>query len=280
MTHDTEDTKRFLSDRIIADVRLANFMESTQTEVNPGSFPLKRPIYDPYFEVLIDWNATSPSPDKAIWYAQHTCVAEGFSPRDKSPECPGEAIIKHQLNVEHFSVLNFAFIKFDVAGFPHNTVMQLVRHQDSKFLVQSNRYTGERFIKVAKNEIPVESVFYVRPENEQFLTRNGAYSRSNVLNDTRYNWYKEACQYYALEIESGVDYEDARDLIPTGFRQNFTISCTVEAFFHLLDQRSKKDSQLEIQTLAVMLMEKFMLWSPVLGRWYLDRRWGKARLAP
>lgn len=237
------------------------------------------PIRDEHFSVSIDCNATSPYPERAIWSGQHICVAEWISPKSLIPQDPGKAIIKHQLSVEHFSVLRHAFIKLDCAGFPHSLIAQITRHQDSAFLVQSNRYTGNRFIRVANGDLPIDEVFYFRPAGK-YATREGFYSRDEEMNFACRRQALRACELYKQFIESGVPYEDARGIIPYDFRQNFTMSCDGQALFHWLDQRSKKDSQLEIQTFAALVMHQVLLWMPTIGNWYLENRYGKARLAP
>lgn len=245
---------------------------------------LKHFINDPHFEVVLDKNGSSPSPEAAIWTGQHQCVCEGFAPEDKIPSSPGDAIIRHQLKVEHWGVLNKAFICLHVKGFPHSTVMQIVRHQDSSYLVQSGRYTGDRFLKVASGELDVEEVFYLRPVGA--YTNRKADSQGNKYEYTERQRELDIihCRLSAIEyqkrIEQGFSEEHARDIVVQCFRQNFNISGTLEAIFHLLDQRTKADSQFEAQTLAELIMQRVEEWSPTLGAWYRRERYGKARLAP
>lgn len=48
----------------------------------------------------------------------------------------------------------------------------------------------------------------------------------------------------------------------------------------MLDLCSKADAQLEIRWLCEQLLELFQDWMPELARYCLDKRYGKARLAP
>lgn len=240
-------------------------------------------IQDPYFRCEIDRDASSPAPQVSIWRGQHQCVIEGFSDDEEAPSSfrAGEVIIKHQLQGDrgHYSVLRMAYLKLNFAGFPHNVVAQITRHQDSAFLVQSNRYTGDRFIKVARGELQPEEVFYWRPVGKHF-SREGFYERTEEMNLKRKKHCLECCQMYAEEIAAGVSYEDARGLIPYDFRQNFTMAGDLQAVFHWVDQRSKADSQLEVQTLTAMAFTQIKEWVPELASWYEQNRYGKARLAP
>jgi thymidylate synthase (FAD) len=241
-------------------------------------------INDPHFHVEICPFGTSQDIEKAIWQGQHICVSENA--RDSQPpDNAGEAIIKHQLKVEHWSVLNFASVTMRCFGFPHSVVAQITRHRDSAFLCQSNRYTGDRFIKI-RTINDVEKVFYLRPEGVYHDRKSGKIEYTQAL---RKDDLKEAYRNifnYGVNADcslSEVDiypYEIARGLLPYDFRQDFTIHGTLKAYWHWLDQRTKKDSQLEIQTLAYMVHQELKKVCPTLQQWYEDNRYGKARLAP
>lgn len=242
-------------------------------------------INDPYFKVVLDTDGSSPNPQVAIWRGQHQCVIEGFSPDDPapSPQRCGEIVVKHQLAGDrgHYSVLDQAFIKLDCQGFPHSVISQITRHRDSAFLVQSSRYTGQRFIDVAEGRMKVEDAFYFRPLGP-YTDREGKryeYKEWMLSNDRQR--CKAACAAYAAYVQfEGFSEEHARDVIPYNFRQNFAIACTLKNFFHALDQRSKRDSQLEIQSWAEMAIAAAHPWATELIDWYKSHRWAKARLAP
>ena len=235
-------------------------------------------IYDRHFNCKVDKNGSSKNPEKSIWLAQNVCVND--NEKVKIPENPGDAVCRHQLNVGHFSVLNFAYFVVHIEGFDHNTVTQMCRHRDSAFLVQSQRYTGYRFLREPLSPQNIEKYVYIRPIGS-YYDRNG-----NKFNFT----YKErqqrlmsayrSCLGYKDAINQGENYESARYLLPTGFRQNFTVAGTLENYFHWWDQRTKKDSQLEIQTLAWMVINELKPYAPNLIDWYIEKRAGKAKLSP
>jgi len=235
-------------------------------------------IKDPYFKIEIDWDGSSPNPETAIWKAQNVCVAENAQ-SSQVPSNPGKAVVRHQLKVGHYSVLNFASVTVRCFGFSHNTVMQMVRHRDSAFLVQSMRYTGERLKAVTPDNI--EQFVYIRPVGE-YIDRQG--NRFELTSHKRQMRLDAAYQSVAAFQDSvaldGEPFESGRDVLPTGFRQDFTMSGTLENFFHWLDQRTKKDSQLETQTLAWMVLEELKNWAPEIVGWYISNRAGRANLAP
>jgi thymidylate synthase (FAD) len=225
---------------------------------------MKNLINDPYFKVVIDLNGSSPAPAKAIWTAQHVCVTDHFAPDDPIPSEPAQAIIDNQLKPKHWSVLKFAFVVLHFKGFPHDTVMQLVRHQDSAPLVQSFRYTGaDRMNRCGNGEIEVEEMFYAPPVGS-YNTRSGI---CNFSESDRAEYLSEcflSAKAYSRALSKGHPEETARGLLASRYRQNFTLAGTIEAVFHWLDQRTLADSQTEAQTLAWMAIDELEKWEPTL----------------
>lgn len=242
-------------------------------------------IKDPFFSVSIDRAASSPYPEIGIWNAQHICVAESRSSEDTAPANPGKSVVKHQLEggKGHYSVAAAAFAKINCFGFPHDAIVQLRTHHtsgsDVRFLVQSNRYTSQRFLDVAVGKLNPEAVFYSRPMGK-YRSRNGFYEQTNLKRTIYYNQCVESCEAYARLIEKGDPPEEARRVLAQGIRQDFTIMSTLKGHWHWLDQRSKADAQLEITALAEMVQAQLEQWAPTLSAWYKDNRWGKAILAP
>jgi thymidylate synthase ThyX len=250
-------------------------------------------IKDPYFRVEIDYNASSANAAAGIWHGQHVTVAEGFSLDDPLPANPAEAVIRHQLKVKHWSVLNYGFVVLHFGGFPHDCAMQWVRHQDSHFdvenpgqeypgvfpLCQSMRYTGDRIIAAAEGKISIESVFYTQPAGI-YKTRTGSYQ---VTQQDRLRYFEKAhdsaCDY-AKHISFEKPEEYARRSLLSGYRQNFTMAGRIKAILHALDQRTLTDSQGEAQTLAWMALEKLKEWQPEFLEFYEKTRAGKNLLAP
>lgn len=237
--------------------------------------------HDPYFMVIRDINGCSPSPALSIWDAQHTCVKEEIGlPKEMIDEHKAAiAIIEHQLKVEHWSVLRFAFVKFKIIGFPHDTIMQMRTHQDSAHLVQSSRYTGDRFIKVAEGSADVEQVFYFPPVGTKH-SRDGRHEYTAEMRESDKIEALLACRAYKQRVEQGQAKEDARRKLPQGFRQDYALACDLEALLHWWDQRTKKDAQDVVRILADMTIEACEEWMPEFVDFYVTSRHGKARLSP
>lgn len=236
-------------------------------------------IQDPRFKVSIDLNASSPKPAHAIWTAQHVCVSDSFAPDDTIPMNPSQAIIDNQLKVKHWSVLEFGFVVLHFQGFPHDTVMQLVRHQDSKPLVQSMRYTGDKMRRCGNGEYDTDELFYVQPVGT-YATRSGTYEFTESDRREYLSECQLSAQAYSRAISKRHPEEVARRLLAAGYRQNFTMAGTIRAVFHWLDQRTLADTQLEAQTLAWMALDELDKWEPGLFGWYRASRAGKNLLSP
>lgn len=239
---------------------------------------------DSRFKVSICPYATSPDIQRAIWSGQHQCVIERSTTLDEPPpsDKAGKAIIKHQLdgNRGHYSVLNMAFVKFDCSGFPHSVISQVTRHHENHFLVQSNRYTGDRFCKVARQELEVEDAFYLRPPGTYRDREGNSFEYTFAERCEDLIEFFDTCCRYESKIRRRCPYEMARGIISYDFRQEFSMSGTLKQFWHLLDQRTKKDSQLEIQCLAQLMFEALIPVCPELSEWYKTYRYGKALLSP
>lgn len=238
-------------------------------------------IKDSYFKVEIDLNGSSPKPTHSIWTAQHVCVSEDFALDDPIPGDPAQAIIDNQLKVKHWSVLEFGFVVLHFQGFPHDTVMQLVRHQDSRPLVQSMRYTGDRIRQISSwnHDADIEQLFYAQPAG-RYPCRNGFYEFTESDRHEYLSEYRLGAEAYSRAISKGQPEEIARRLLPAGYRQNFTMAGTIRSVFHWLHQRTLADSQIEAQTLAWMALDELEKWEPTLFSWYRQNVAGKNTLAP
>jgi thymidylate synthase (FAD) len=235
---------------------------------------------DPHFKATLDKSASSPSPSDAVWNFQHVTVAEQLFEAYDLPDNPAEAVIRHQLGPKHFSVLESAYAVLYFEGFPHSTAMQWVRHQDMKPLVQSGRYTGQRFRKVASHELTVDEVFYFRPLGVYADRQGHKYEYTGPDRAEDEADCIKACQKYDRRIEEGFSEEHARDVIPQNFRQNFAMAGTIRGWMHVLDQRTLADSQIEAQTAAWMALDALKSWEPTFFSWYEEKRAGKNLLAP
>jgi len=267
-------------------------------------------IFDPHFLTQIDQNSSSPKPESGIWSAQHVCVSPDFALDSKLPSNPGQAVINVEFKKRHWSVLRFGFFCVHYGGYPHDAVMQLVRNSGCH-LVQSYRYTGDHLIKEIEFEeiledyrsgetIPLELIenndilgiaefkyskqimekyFYFQPQGK-YATRDGHYYIYERQRDLYFLSCYESCIRYATLYNQGIPSEVCRRVLNAGYRQNGVLAGTFQQLFHILDQRTLQDSQLEVRTLAKNIMEQVRIIAPQFVDYYEKNRFGKAILTP
>lgn len=172
-------------------------------------------------------------------------------------------------------------ITFAVGGFPHSVMQQARTHRIGvSFDVQSMRYTGQRMLKVVSGELRVEDVVYFRQPG-YYKDREGKkyrYSIDDMIQDQVVA--KDLIRRYAARLRAGFAEEHIRGMLPFDFRQNFVVSFNLRSALHFLDLRAKADAQPEIQALCDLMLPHLEDWAPEILAYYVERRLGKARLAP
>lgn len=200
-----------------------------------------------------------------------------------SPQKCGEWIVEQLLANErgHYGPLEHPGITFSVSGYVHNVAMQARTHRVGvSFDVQSQRYTGRRVIKVAKNELPVDDVFYIRPPGYYTNRKGKKYEWTLSDYNDELDFIYEGCKRYAAKYEKGMCEEHIRDYLAQAIRQNFVVSFNLRSVLHLLDLRAKMDAQLEIQALCEQIAPELEKWAPNVWRYYEEKRLHRARLSP
>jgi thymidylate synthase (FAD) len=225
----------------------------------------------------------SPGPQRLAYLALHNDYSEDYCPdTDLSETRCGEIAVKRLLSGErgHYGPLEGPQLSLILRA-DHNTIMQLRTHRVGiSFDVQSLRYTGERFEKVARGELHVDDVFYCRQPGT-YRDRGGQpYEWTPARIATTKAHYIESCRRY-LELRAyGVAEEQARGVIATNYLQNAVISANLRTWLHLLDVRLKLDAQLEIRAISELVEGFIADWVPEIYTWYARYRRGKAILSP
>ena len=199
-----------------------------------------------------------------------------------SQEC-GEWIVEHLLSNErgHWGPLEHPGITFSVSGFVHNVIVQARTHRiGTSWDVQSQRYTGKRVVKVAKKQLDIEEVFYVRPVGFYTNRKGKRYEWSEDNRQHTLMGILRGCEEYAEYYEQGMCEEHIRDYLPQAIRQNFVVSFNLRSVLHFMDLRSKLDAQLEIQALCDAIAPELKKWSPNVWKYYEEKRLRKAKLSP
>jgi len=225
----------------------------------------------------------TPLPQSATFIALHNDYSEDFCPATSLDEkqC-GEIAIKRLLANKrgHFGPAEHAHLTLMIQ-MDHNTMVQLRTHRVGvSFDVQSMRYTGERIERVARGELPVEEVFYVRPAGVYTDREGGSYQWSEQQIARLRTLATNAALDYADLRAEGVSEEHARYVLPTSYFQNVVLTGNIRSWFHLLDVRCKSDAQVEIRWVMELVLGHIRDWIPEVCNWYEKNRLHRAILAP
>ena len=171
-------------------------------------------------------------------------------------------------------------ITLSVSGYVHSVMVQGRTHRISSWDCQSNRYTGDRVVKVAKGELPVEDVFYVRPAGHYTNRQGKKYDWTEEHRQRKLERIFDECIEYADYYGQGMAEEHIRDYLPQAIRQNFVVSFNLRSVLHFMDLRAKMDAQLEIQALCAQIAPLLEQWTPNVWKYYEEKRLHKGKLAP
>ena len=223
-------------------------------------------------------------PQYTCYVGMHQCYSEGLAIDDrdyslKPDSWYGNSLVKNCLSVGHWSVLEHASITFNVGGFPHNVMAQITRHRHLSFSVQSNRYTSKRYSEYPKNGLDIHDLVYLRPVGVYSDRDTSVYDFTPEWRNRHISRAMGAVCCYGADLDQGMSPEHARDILPYGVRQNFVVTGNLRAWFHFLSLRDKKDSQLEIQALAVLVGSHLKIWAPEVYEFW-ESKGSKLKLAP
>jgi thymidylate synthase (FAD) len=172
-------------------------------------------------------------------------------------------------------------ITLSVSGYVHSVMVQGRTHRiGTSWDCQSQRYTGQRVLKVAKDELPVDDVFYIRPPGYYTNRKGKKYEWTLEDYNDELDFIYEGCKRYADKFNRGMCEEHIRDYLAQAIRQNFVVSFNLRSILHFMDLRAKMDAQLEIQALCEQLVPILSSWAPNVWKYYEEKRLHRARLSP
>jgi thymidylate synthase (FAD) len=239
---------------------------------------------DPYFRIGLI--SQTPNPQQTIYAALHQDYSEGFvfdemgGDRWPTEQRAGEIALRRILRGElHAGPLEHPQIVLNVGGFPHSVMQQARTHRIASFDVQSMRYTGERIVRCAEGQLPVEEVFYLRPVGDYTDRKGHKYHYDAEWRASDLSYCLASAKHYARAIARGAAEEHARGTLAFDFRQNFIVSMNMRSLGHLLTIRGKLDAQLEIQEMCKLMLPHYEAWAPEIYGWFIERQWRKGRLS-
>lgn len=212
---------------------------------------------------------------------QEAAFAEAFQPQQLHKEWPTKPVPHgRRLRAHPLTVVNVEYLgqqptyDLEVEEPWHNFVANgLVVHN-------SMRYTGDRIIRAANDEVDLEEVFYLRPIGDYSDRKGKKYVYTGAERSIDLELCRAAASRYRDLLAAGFAEEHARGILPFDYRQHFVVSFSLRAFLHFMDLRAKLDAQLEIRELCDLMWPHLVNWAPQFAEWYEKSRLHKARLAP
>jgi thymidylate synthase (FAD) len=192
------------------------------------------------------------------------------------PACHKQA---HSLSAHPVKVISIEAIgeveTYDIAmNAPHHNFVA-----NGVVVHNSMRYTGQRIVQCANGILPVEEVFYLRPEGYYTDRKGHKYHYTEHQRNKDLDICMQGALRYAELINAGYAEEHARGILPFDYRQHFVLSLNMRSLGHLLTIRGKRDAQLEIQQMCQLMLPHFQTWAPEIYSWFEAKQWQKGRLA-
>ena len=178
----------------------------------------------------IELLAITPAAEKLIEAAGRTC----YMSFDKKSAGSEKKFIQGLVKAGHTSVLEHAYVTFQIKGVSRAFTHQLVRHRLCAFSQQSQRYVNEK------------NFSYVTPEKIQ---KNSEAKKiyDNFLENVR-DVYKEL---QTLNIPN----EDARYVLPNAVCSEIVFSTNFRELRHIFEVRGSKRAQWEIREICIEMLK-------------------------
>lgn len=182
----------------------------------------------------------------------------------------------------HLGPYEHPAITFSAGYYPHNVAMQLRTHRVGiTFDVQSQRYTGQRVLKVIEGELDFDEVFYIRPVGVYQNRQGRRFEMTEPMREEKREIILMTAKHYADYV--GVfnePEESARDILSQAIRQNFFMTATCRTLMHLILVRSAKDVQLECRDCIEKMLIHFDIWMPETAALVREKFYIKGNLTP
>jgi thymidylate synthase (FAD) len=178
----------------------------------------------------------TPDPERAVAVAARLCYAP-VGAADLMEQMSDEAqrkVLRVILESGHFSALEHASYTFAIDGVSRAMTHQLVRHRLASYNQQSQRYVS----------FAEEPAFIVPPAVK---ADPASLERFNAANHAAFAAYREL-------IESGVEPEDARYLLPNAVETKIVVTMNVRELLHFFTVRCCNRAQWEIRELSLRML--------------------------
>lgn len=172
------------------------------------------------------------NPEKAIAVAARLCYApiSAEELEEKIQDKEIDKLLNILLSSGHFSAVEHASFSFSVEGISRSCSHQIVRHRMASYNQQSQRYVAYK-----------DKVEHITPLS---IKDNPIFDKKfEELFESTFSFYKEL-------LESGIDPEDARYILPQAVETKMIITMNARELLHFFHLRCCNRAQWEIRNLA------------------------------
>lgn len=179
----------------------------------------------------------TPEPERAVAVAARLCYAP-IGAAELMDEMDDDAVTKVLrviMTSGHFSALEHASYTFAIDGVSRAMTHQLVRHRLASYNQQSQRYVS----------FAEEPDFIVPPRVAADPEAEARFNEATAA----------AFAAYRALIDSGVDAEDARYLLPNAVETKIVVTMNIRELLHFFELRCCRRAQWEIREVALAMLE-------------------------
>jgi thymidylate synthase (FAD) len=179
----------------------------------------------------------TPDPERAVAAAARLCYAPVGAAElmDAMDDEACRKVLAVIVSSGHHSALEHASYTFAIDGVSRAMTHQLVRHRLASYNQQSQRYVS----------------FSEEPE---FIVPPAVRATPDALVTFR-EATRAAFRAYRSLIDSGVDAEDARYLLPNAVETKIVVTMNIRELLHFFELRACKRAQWEIRAVALSMLE-------------------------
>lgn len=155
----------------------------------------------------------------------------------------------------HYSVFEHVSFTFAISGVSRVLLAQITRHRIASFSVRSMRYAPI-------NETNT-SMFGTTMEEQRIMNNNPSVVSDDSLR-TFIEAYLKSSKYYHELISKGVSQENARYVLPNGFKTSIVLTMNARELIHFFGLRCCVHAQSEIRKLAMAMAEIVIQVAPII----------------
>lgn len=145
---------------------------------------------------------------------------------------PSVKTIRGCIESGHWSVLEFTNFVFKIEGIDRSISHQLVRHRIASYAQESQRYVEMK---------DAEFTFPTNTTDEQL----------DIMSDI-FDYLQDG---YNLLIQSGMEKEDARSVLPNACQTTICVSMNLRSLAHFMNERLCNRAQRPIREMAMAMIE-------------------------